>query len=212
MSENTKLVNTLQIFSFNNREVRVVMKNDEPWWVAKDVCDVLDIQNVTQALERLDEDERSMFFIGRQGEANVINESGLYALIFRSNKPEARKFRKWVTHDVLPSLRRNGAYVTGQEKDTNGIRTLLSIVSKLEERIAERALRSPPSSDLESRWRTVDVRGSVCQEPIGGLQRFRQRRNIQQYQRLLPIQDLQRIILETNVLKLSADSLLQPFY
>ena len=102
--------NKIQAFDFNERAVRCIMKDGEPWWVAKDVCEVLDIQNVTQAIERLDEDERSMFFIGRQGEANIISESGLYTLILRSNKPEARSFRRWVTHEVLPTLRKTGHY------------------------------------------------------------------------------------------------------
>ncbi len=102
--------NKIQAFDFNERAVRCIMKDGEPWWVAKDVCEVLDIQNVTQAIERLDEDERSMFFLGRQGDANIISESGLYTLILRSNKPEARSFRRWVTHEVLPTLRKTGHY------------------------------------------------------------------------------------------------------
>lgn len=128
----------LRVFSFKEQDVRVVEVNGEPWWVAKDVCDVLDIQNVTQAIERLDEDERSMFFIGRQGEANIISESGLYTLILRSNKAEARPFRRWVTHEVLPSLRRNGFYAAGQERgDEAALGTLTRALSKLEARVAQ---------------------------------------------------------------------------
>ena len=87
---------------FEKKYVRVVMRDDIPWWVAKDVCDILGLSNPTVALEGLDEDERSKFFLGRQGEANVINESGVYTLVMRSNKPEAKRFRKWVTSEVLP--------------------------------------------------------------------------------------------------------------
>lgn len=72
--------------------------------MAKDVCDVLGLTNVTVALDGLDEDERSKFLLGRQGEANIISESGLYTLIMRSNKPEAKKFRKWVTQRASPLL------------------------------------------------------------------------------------------------------------
>ena len=79
--------------------------NDNVWFCAKDVCNILEIQNVTKALLSLDEDERSIFKIGRPGNTNFVNESGLYALIFKSKKPEAKKFRKWVTSVVLPSLR-----------------------------------------------------------------------------------------------------------
>lgn len=100
----------LQVFSFEKKDVRVVMRDDIPWWVAKDVCDILGLSNPTVALEGLDEDERSKFFLGRQGEANVINESGVYTLVMRSNKPEAKRFRKWVTSEVLPQLMRTGSY------------------------------------------------------------------------------------------------------
>ena len=89
---------------------------DKVWFCAKDICDILEIKNVTQALESLDEDELSMFNIGnlspKGGNPNInfVNESGLYTLIFKSHKPEARKFRKWVTNEVLPTLREYGFY------------------------------------------------------------------------------------------------------
>lgn len=102
----------LQVFGFENHEVRVVMQGEEPWFVAKDVCDVLELTNPTVALEGLDEDERAKFYLGRQGDANIISESGLYTLIMRSHKPEAKRFRKWVTAEVLPSIRKHGAYLT----------------------------------------------------------------------------------------------------
>lgn len=98
-------------FHFESKEVRILKdKSGNPWWVAKDVCDVLDIKNPTQAVQQLDDDERAIQNIGRQGEANIINESGLYTLIIRSNKPEAKKFRKWVTSEVLPAIRKTGSY------------------------------------------------------------------------------------------------------
>lgn len=103
-------MNELQTFTYNNSQVRTVEKNGEPWWVLKDVCDILGIANATQAATRLDEDERSMFNIGRQGEVNIISESGLYNVILRSDKPEAKPFRKWVTAEVLPAIRKTGAY------------------------------------------------------------------------------------------------------
>lgn len=98
------------IFSFHNHHIRTVVIDDVIWFVATDVCAALDISNVTQAVGRLDDEERSMFNIGRQGKVNIINESGLYALILRSKREEARHFRKWVTSEVLPALRRTGRY------------------------------------------------------------------------------------------------------
>lgn len=93
-------------------KVRCYILEGEPWFVAKDVCDCLDITNATDAIGRLDEDERSRLKLGRQGEANIVNEYGVYNLVLGSRKPEARSFKRWITHDVIPSLRKNGVYAT----------------------------------------------------------------------------------------------------
>lgn len=103
-------MNELQTFDYNGSQVRTVEKDGEAWWVLSDVCVALGISNVSQAASRLDEDERSMFNIGRQGKVNVINESGLYNVILRSDKPQAKLFRKWVTSEVLPTIRKTGQY------------------------------------------------------------------------------------------------------
>ena len=105
-------MNDMQIFTYNSNEVRTVEMNGEPWFVLKDVCEVLGITNPTAVADRLDEDERAKFDLGRQGASWVINESGLYNVILRSDKPEAKPFRKWVTSEVLPSIRKHGAYMT----------------------------------------------------------------------------------------------------
>ena len=105
-------MNELQVFTYQNNEVRTVERDGEPWFVLKDVCAVLNVSNPTVVAERLDEDERAKFDLGRQGQSWVINESGLYNVILRSDKPEAKPFRKWVTSEVLPSIRKHGAYMT----------------------------------------------------------------------------------------------------
>lgn len=109
-------MNELMIFKYQNNEVRTIEINGEPWFVLKDVCDILDIKNATQCAARLDESERSMFNIGRQGEVNIINESGLYKVIFQSKKPEAKQFTTWVTSDVLPRIRKTGGYIEGSDE------------------------------------------------------------------------------------------------
>ena len=86
----------------------------QTWFCLKDVCDILDIKNATDVVNRLDEEERTRFNLGRQGEANFINESGLYTVVLRSDKPQAKPFRKWVTSEVLPTIRKHGAYMTEQ--------------------------------------------------------------------------------------------------
>ena len=108
-------MNELQVFEYRQTmDVRMVMQGDEPWWVLKDVCKVLGLSNSRMVADRLDEDEVSQTYItdslGRQQETTVINESGLYSVILRSDKPEAKAFKRWVTHEVLPSIRRTGRY------------------------------------------------------------------------------------------------------
>lgn len=101
-------------FEFEQRKIRVVMDDcGNPWWVAKDVCSILDIVDYDQAIERLDTDERGGYSIPTPGGpqvTNCVNESGLYTLILGSRKPEAKQFKRWITHEVLPSLRKTGRY------------------------------------------------------------------------------------------------------
>ena len=111
-------MNELQIFSnpaFG--EIRVTDQNGEPWFVAAVVCRALDIGNPTQAIARLDSDESTL--ISNEGrEMNIISEPGLYALVLGSRKPEAKAFKRWVTHEVIPSIRRTGGYIAGAESMT----------------------------------------------------------------------------------------------
>lgn len=111
--------NEIQKFDFKGAPLRTLTdKAEEPWFVAKDVCDILEISNPSDALKRLDDDERSRFNLGRQGETNIVNEAGLYVLVLGSRKPEAHEFQRWVTHEVLPSIRKHGGYMAGQERMT----------------------------------------------------------------------------------------------
>jgi len=107
-------MNNVIPFRYESKEVRVIKDEiGNPWWVAKDVCGALSIVDYSQAVEKLDDDERDRYKVptprGTQ-EMLLINESGLYTLILRSNKPKAKSFRRWVTHEVLPSIRKNGYY------------------------------------------------------------------------------------------------------
>ena len=96
-------------------EIRVVEKDGEPWFVAVDVCDILGLSNPTIAVSRLDKDERAKFNLGRQGDSTIVNEPGLYSLILGSRKPEAKAFKRWITHDIIPSIRKYGAYMTPEK-------------------------------------------------------------------------------------------------
>lgn len=106
-------MNELQVFRYQDNEVRTVEVDGEPWFVLKDVCAVLGIGNSRMVFDRLDSDEKGVSQIDTPGglqNVNIINESGLYNVILRSDKPEAKPFRKWVTSEVLPSIRKTGGY------------------------------------------------------------------------------------------------------
>lgn len=110
--------NEIQKFDFKGAPLRTLTdKAEEPWFVAKDVCDILGHSNVSMALDRLDDDERSKFNLGRQGETNIVNEAGLYSLVLGSRKPEAHESKRWVTHEVLPQIRKTGGYIPTTDAD-----------------------------------------------------------------------------------------------
>ena len=114
-------MNELQVFTYGGNEVRTVQRSGEPWFVLKDVCAILGISKYRDAADRLDPDEREpvrVDTLGGKQEMLCINESGLYNVILRSDKPEAKPFRKWVTSEVLPSIRKTGGYIAGQENLT----------------------------------------------------------------------------------------------
>ena len=108
-------MNGLQVFSYEGNEVRTVQKGSDILWILKDVCGILGIEKYRDAAARLDDDEREPVLVdtlgGRQ-EMIAVTESGLYSIILLSRKPEAKKFKRWVTHEVLPTIRKHGAYVT----------------------------------------------------------------------------------------------------
>lgn len=134
-------MNKLQIFENKNfGKIRALEINNEPYFVAKDVCDILEIKNSRQALTRLDKDEKADVILndGSQNRnMSTINEYGLYNLILASRKKEAKEFKRWITHEVIPSIRKNGGYIAGQENLTDEEliqKALLVAKKKLEER------------------------------------------------------------------------------
>ncbi len=107
-------------FNFGQQQVRTLLVGGEPWFVASDVCDALELVGRSRNFTRmLDEDEKGAHIVSTPGgaqEMQVVNESGLYALIFKSRKPEAKRFKKWVTSEVLPAIRKHGRYEDRQAK------------------------------------------------------------------------------------------------
>lgn len=125
-------MNELMQFQFEGQQIRTVMQNGEPWFVAADVCRVLDQPNVSQVTARLEVDEKGLHNVDTpSGEQTVIvvNESGLYSLILTSRKPEAKAFKRWVTREVLPSIRKNGMYATDELLDNPDL--LVEVATRL---------------------------------------------------------------------------------
>lgn len=175
-------MNDIQIFE--NAEfgkVRTVMKDGEPWFVASDVCESLELSNPTVSINRLDRDERAKFNLGRQGEANIVNEYGLYNLILGSRKPEAKKFKRWITHEVLPSIRKTGSYrvSTLEQQMAQG---LLAAQKLLEEKDREIEIMQPKAdfydavADSESLFSMAQV-AKVLDMGIGRNKLFKKLRD-----------------------------------
>lgn len=137
-------MNDIQIFNYSGNEVRTIQKDGEPWFVLKDVCAVLGISKYRDTAARLDADERGSVELDTPGgmqNMTIINESGLYNVILRSDKPEAKPFRKWVTTEILPSIRKHGAYMTENTLENMiaspefGIKLLTALQEEREQRV-----------------------------------------------------------------------------
>lgn len=128
-------MNELQIFKSEQfGEVRVIEKDGQPWFVAKDICDVLGLGDVSKAMTRLDTDEKgtnSIPTLGGNQEMWCVNEYGLFNLVLASRKPEARLFKRWITHEVLPSIRKHGMYATDELLDNPDL--LIQVATALKE-------------------------------------------------------------------------------
>lgn len=144
----------IQTFNFNNASLRTLTDEaGDPWFVAKDVCDILSLSNATVALQSLDDDELTKFNLGGQhGEANIISEPGLYRLVMKSRKPEAREFQRWVTHEVLPTIRNHGAYMTKQtlDKALTSPDFLIQLATKLKEEQEKVKALEPKAKALDA--------------------------------------------------------------
>lgn len=154
-------MNNIDVWKYNDTTIRTIAVKNEIWWVLKDVCDVLELSNSRIVADRLDEDERRKFDLPRQGETWFINESGLYNVILRSDKPQAKPFKRWVTHEVLPSIRQIGSYSTLQAS----VSDFDSISSRIEVLEKEALLRRVGA--LETAYQNEDDYGSKCYRSVG---------------------------------------------
>lgn len=156
-SSKTPSNNQIVPFDFEGSQLRVIRDdNGDPWFVAADVCQALELTNVSQALSRVDSDDKSDIIlndaIGRQQSMAIINEPGLYTLVLSSRKSDAKRFKHWVTHDVLPSIRKTGQYSVTQNQDP-----ILAMLDGIREtRLAQIALEQRVNQ-IEARQDAVDT-------------------------------------------------------
>lgn len=152
----------LQTFVFEETEVRTVIKDSEPWFVGKDIAEILGYSNSSDALGRhVDPEDKADVVIhdGRQNRnMNAVNESGMYALIFGSKLPKARKFKGWVTREVLPSIRRHGAYMDSEtiEKALADPDTIIQLATALKEEREEKMLLEQQIAEIEPKLSYLD--------------------------------------------------------
>jgi anti-repressor protein len=132
-------MNQLQkVFDFHGMQLRTVIKNNEPWFVAKDVAQILSFDHTPTMTRTLDEDEKGVHIIHTPGgdqRMTIINEPGLYSVILKSRKPEAKQFKRWITHEVIPSIRKHGAYMTPEKIEEVLLNpdTLIKLATNLKE-------------------------------------------------------------------------------
>ena len=156
----------LQVFNYNQKQIRAVQLNDEMWFVLKDVCDVLGISIYRDVADRLDEDERALAEVDTLGGVQnmvVVNESGLYNVILRSDKPEAKPFRKWVTSEVLPSIRKTGGYQTKAMTTAQMFAMQAKVNLEQEQRLA--ALENRAERTEQTMQKTLDIFSAPAVSP-----------------------------------------------
>lgn len=161
----------IQVFEYQNNKVRTVDVGGEAWFVLKDVCSILNINNVSDVYNRLDDDEKGVGQIdtlGGKQKMNIVNESGLYHVILRSDKPEATPFRRWVTNDVLPTIRKTGSYMMPKmTKELQAIFLLDNRTAQLDQRVT--ALENNAVIDYgQQRTLTSAVNRRVIVDTLGG--------------------------------------------
>lgn len=147
-----------QQFVFNGAHtIRVIDRDGEPWFVASDVCKAIDLDNVSRALDRLEDDEKDDVtlsdVIGRRQRIAIINEPGMYSLILRSDKPEAKAFRRWVTHEVIPAIRKHGGYLM---RNLSPAEMLVVMAQRLVDQERALAAHEQRLSDIEHRQTAIE--------------------------------------------------------
>lgn len=168
-------MSSLQLFSYSGQEVRTQLIDGEPWFVLNDLCKVLEIASPRNVAARIDSDDVRqtdvMDSMGRKQSTTIVNESGMYEVIIRSDKPEAKAFRRWLTSDVIPSIRRTGSYgvaaPTGQQLLALAVMEAQRVIESKDERIAELTPKAASWDSVISSagsWSYNDAAKVLCEE------------------------------------------------
>lgn len=155
-------------------EIRTVTINNEPWFAAKDICDILGVSNPTMSLKNLEVDEVTKLNLGSlEGETNFINESGFYTLVLRSRKAIAKPFRLWVTREVLPQIRQTGGYIPIKDEEPNevflarAVQVANETIKRKDEIIANQKKRIESLEETEKDWNLLmDCKGTFSVNEI----------------------------------------------
>lgn len=160
------LDNLQNVFEYGESKVRVIIKNGEPWFVARDICDILKHTNSRVAVDRLDEDEKGVSKVYTPGglqEMTVVSESGLYALVLTSNLPEAKRFKKWVTSEVLPRIRKTGAYIAQPQSIEDLIIMQAQAMKQLRGQVEEVSAATKTLTHRVENLDLIDIKGTPRQ-------------------------------------------------
>ena len=163
--------NAIQLFNYEDHDMQVIEIDGEPWIVAKDVCDILEIKNSRDALRGIDEEDLTSVEAtsgGQRRQMNAVNESGFYALIFKSRKPGAKKFKRWVTSEVLPTIRKTGGYAMPGKGSTEAVMerafTMLENIFHMMEKTFERMMEQNKALEPKPRRKiTTEERDTILQ-------------------------------------------------
>lgn len=169
-------------FDYNGQQVRTIVIDGEPWFVAKDVCDVLEHTNSRVALERLDDDEKGVSTVYTPGgpqEMAIVSEAGLYVLVLTSRKPEAKLFKRWVTHEVIPAIRRTGAYGQKPVSQLDALRQTVDILAQQEQRLAAVEATATTLTHRIDSLDAVNVQGDLRQRLEKMIRKYAWSRGVQ---------------------------------
>lgn len=188
----------LSTFNYLSNTVRVVEIDGQPWFVAMDVTNVLGITEKSRgyAVARLADDERSLYQIQKgQRSVSIISESGLYKLIMRSDKPEARKFQDWVTREVLPAIRKDGMYVAGEEKVKTGEMSIEEMELLVFENLRKKVARLQEEAEMERQRRLkAEAEAEILKGPAAtGIITSRRSRKLKDVAQELPFLNITQI-------------------